>query len=187
VARRTLPGRAVLLTFDDGYADFADHAAPILCRHDFGAVINLVTDRVGQTNEWDEGDLPLMSWEAVRELCAMGFSFGAHTATHPKLTDLSVEAVVREASRARSTLTEKLGRPPETFAYPYGFHDEPIAHLVGGCGFSFGLLAGGGPASFRHDLLSLPRIEITGDDDLATFARKVGLPGPGTDSEQGTR
>jgi len=174
-ARRVLPGRAVLLTFDDGYADFADHAVPILRRHGFGALVNLVTDRVGQVNDWDEGELPLMSWGAIRELYAAGVSFGAHTATHPRLTALSAEAVVREASRARSALTEELGRPPEAFAYPYGSHDEAIARLVGGCGFSFGLLAAGGSASLGHDLLVLPRIEITGNDDLAAFARKVGI------------
>ena len=44
---RLPPPRSVVITFDDGYADNASIAAPILAKHRFPATIFLVTDLVG--------------------------------------------------------------------------------------------------------------------------------------------
>ena len=52
-ARRALPGRAVIITFDDGYHDFYDYAWPLLKRYGFGAYVFLVAEHVGKTNVWD--------------------------------------------------------------------------------------------------------------------------------------
>src|SRR5205085_263883 len=122
--RRTpLPGHRVMITFDDGYADFVDHAAPLLRRHGFTAMVFLVSDRIGSTNEWDTvyGEtLPLLDWEVVRSLQAEGIDFGSHTATHPKLTGLSPAQVVRELARSRATLEQRLERRVTAVAYPHG-------------------------------------------------------------------
>ena len=52
-ARRPLPGRRVLLTFDDGFRDFLTDAWPLLARYGFGATVFLVADLVGGANRWD--------------------------------------------------------------------------------------------------------------------------------------
>src|SRR6266545_4103110 len=62
---RTLPPKAVLLTFDDGYADFPDHALPILQRWGFGAAVFVITKKIAVTNPWD-GAL-LMSASQMRD------------------------------------------------------------------------------------------------------------------------
>jgi peptidoglycan/xylan/chitin deacetylase (PgdA/CDA1 family) len=177
-ASRPLAGRRVVLAFDDGYADFVDNALPALRRHGFGAVISLVTDHVGGVNEWDGGQLPLLTWATARELEQDGITFAAHGATHSALTELPLAEVAREASRARTAVTRELGAPPTTFTYPYGLHDEAIARLIGGCGYAYGLMAAGGPAGVRDHAMLLPRIEIEGGDDLTAFAAKLGLPPP---------
>src|SRR5436305_725617 len=50
--REELPERPVILTFDDGYQDFIDHAVPILQRHGFMATIFLVAAAMGQLSPW---------------------------------------------------------------------------------------------------------------------------------------
>src|SRR5207244_2289516 len=49
----TLPPRPVALTFDDGYADTAGTAAPILSEFGYAATLFVVAERVGGWNTWD--------------------------------------------------------------------------------------------------------------------------------------
>lgn len=51
----SLPDRAVLVTFDDGYRDNHDEALPILREHAIPATIFLATDHIGSTDPfwWD--------------------------------------------------------------------------------------------------------------------------------------
>jgi peptidoglycan/xylan/chitin deacetylase (PgdA/CDA1 family)/2-polyprenyl-3-methyl-5-hydroxy-6-metoxy-1,4-benzoquinol methylase len=174
--RRPLPGRAVIITFDDGYADFRSHAWPLLRRYEFSACVFLVADRVGGTNDWDEayGEVvPLLQWPEVRELRSEGIEFGSHAATHRPLTSLTLEEATREAIRSLRSLTEGLGAPVRAIAYPHGDADGAIRHLVGACGYLYGLTCRPGACAFGDDLLDLPRIEVTGHDRLQHFVEKI--------------
>ena len=46
-------GRPLLITFDDGYDDFAEQAWPALKANDLSAEVFIVTDMVGGSAEWD--------------------------------------------------------------------------------------------------------------------------------------
>ncbi|MGD9588157.1 MAG: polysaccharide deacetylase family protein [Pyrinomonadaceae bacterium] len=48
IANEPVPPRSVVLTVDDGYADFFDVAFPLLTKYEFPATIYVVTDFVGQ-------------------------------------------------------------------------------------------------------------------------------------------
>ena len=74
---RALPDRALLVTFDDGWADNADHALPVLRANGVPATMFVVADAVGQHRPfWQEQvcsaerrgmspPLPYDSWPAV--------------------------------------------------------------------------------------------------------------------------
>src|SRR5262249_23321631 len=47
-----LPPRAVAITFDDGCASVAEHAAPALAEHGLRATVFCVAGHLGGTNEW---------------------------------------------------------------------------------------------------------------------------------------
>lgn len=176
-AKEPLPGRAVLFTFDDGYRDFAEHAWPLLRRYGFTALVFLVADAVGGTNEWDEAygeRLPLLSWEEIRRLHAEGVELGSHTATHRPLTSLSATDVVREVARSRAVLTRGLGGPVEAIAYPHGAADEVVRHLTGACGYRSGLTCNPAHSGFDDPPLALPRLEVRGDASFADFVALLG-------------
>jgi peptidoglycan/xylan/chitin deacetylase (PgdA/CDA1 family)/SAM-dependent methyltransferase len=158
--RRNIPGRPIIITFDDGYVDFEEHAWPLLERFGFGATLFVVTAHVGGTSAWDhDAARPLLDWAALRRLRAKGLRLGAHSHTHPALTGADVVRIAREAAVARREMADALGEAVSAFAFPYGEHDAVVRHLVGACGYRFGLTVRPGAAGFGDDLLNLPRFE----------------------------
>lgn len=176
--RRPLPGRPILITFDDGYRDIAEHAAPILRRHGMVATVFVVTDAVGTTAAWDRAfgePAPLLSWPEIRRLCGEGFSFAAHGASHRALTGLPTAELVEEGRRARRTLAVALQTPVTALAYPYGDEDGAVRVAMRECGFHCGFTVEHGVASVWGDPMRLPRIEVSGLEDLGAFAAKLGV------------
>ena len=49
---RPIPPRAVVLTFDDGYENFYEHAYPALARYGFPAMVYLLSGFIGQDATW---------------------------------------------------------------------------------------------------------------------------------------
>jgi peptidoglycan/xylan/chitin deacetylase (PgdA/CDA1 family) len=175
-SRRPLPGRAIILTFDDGYADFRDFAEPILKKFGFSAVLFVVAECVGKENQWDHDyaeKLELMNWDDLRELEAAGFEIGSHSASHPAFSALRAEEIVTEAAGSRATLARHLGAAILSFAYPYGDFDPVAKHVTGSCGYLFGLSCRSGLASLTDDLLALPRVEVSRDLSLAQFINAI--------------
>ena len=177
--KRPLSGRAVHITFDDGYRDFLEHAFPVLQRYNFGATVFLVAEQVGKTNRWDSviygEEVPLMTWQEVRQLQTAGIHFGSHSATHPALTALTPAQVVEEGLRSRTILEDKLGWPVTTFAYPYGDTNKVVQHLLGACGYTTGVTTWHYFSHFNDSPLALPRVEVAGSDSPAMFRAKLGL------------
>jgi peptidoglycan/xylan/chitin deacetylase (PgdA/CDA1 family) len=65
------------------------------------------------------------------------FEIGAHTLTHPKLTDLSYERAKAEIEGSKAALERILGRRVLGFCYPFGDHNESIIQLVKDAGYAY--------------------------------------------------
>ncbi len=132
--------RSVVITFDDGTRDFAEHARPVLLQHGFFATLFVVSGHVGGVSSWDQnlGELarPLLGWDDLRALSAEGFEIGSHTHRHRPLTTLTDDEAREELALSRTTLSEQLGGAPEQFAYPRGFYRAEHRRLVREAGYS---------------------------------------------------
>jgi peptidoglycan/xylan/chitin deacetylase (PgdA/CDA1 family) len=129
VAHRTAtgawPAQCVVLTFDDGYANITDVAAPTLLRYGFTATVFLVTQHVGLSNDWAPppaglGPRAMLSWQQVADLAAAGIEIAAHSRTHRNLPSLSADAIADEVSGSRRDIECRLQGPVDSFAYPFG-------------------------------------------------------------------
>jgi peptidoglycan/xylan/chitin deacetylase (PgdA/CDA1 family) len=130
------PERAVVITFDDGYANFFEHGLPTLQQYGFTATVFQVTGFVGQRNDWGPppaglGTLPILAWPQLREMSAAGIEIGAHTRTHPDLRGLPAEAVERELAGSRTDIEQHVGTAVWTCAYPFGAFDGPSLRIAG--------------------------------------------------------
>nr|WP_210328909.1 trifunctional glycosyltransferase/class I SAM-dependent methyltransferase/polysaccharide deacetylase [Mesorhizobium amorphae] len=169
-------GRPVLITFDDGFQNFADHAWPILRANDLTAEVFLVTDLVGKSAQWDADSgppTPLMDAGTVRRLAGEGAFFGSHMATHRAIDGLSTSDLAAELLRSRMFVERWTGRPTMAFAAPFSVTDRRLGRLAKECGYRIGFGGRHGPADLDGDPIDLPRIEIRGDRSLDDFVAIV--------------
>lgn len=170
-----LPAKPVVVTFDDGFADFASEAVPVLQRYRCSATLYICTGYVGQTSRWllaeGEGNRPMMSWDEISTLPAAGIECGAHTQTHPQLDTLRLGAAREEIVRSKATLEDRLGRPVESFAYPHGYHGPRVRELVRQAGYTSACAVKHAMSSTGDDRFALARIIVGADVDTAGLSR----------------
>ena len=228
--QKRLPDRAVLITFDDGYFDFIDHAWPILNKLKLPSTVYIPTsypDNPELVFWWDklyaafsqtvENKLQIdslkeellltdnkqrmqslkllqnfvktlpnneamdlvenvchmlgvvdvvkqsaMNWDQLRSLHKEGVTLGAHTRTHPLLTQLSHDEVRKEIKGSCEDLKREIGDVLPVFAYPNGSHNQDVVDIVGQEGFDLSVTVIDGLNDMNTvDPLRLNRTEIT--------------------------
>ncbi|WGR97253.1 glycosyltransferase [Bradyrhizobium sp. ISRA443] len=165
-------GRPLLITFDDGYQDFAEQAWPILKANDLSAEVFIVTDLVGARAEWDAPfgtPAPLMDAGRIIALAGEGAMFGSHLARHPRSDRLSSSELAEELLRSRIQLETWLERPTTSLAAPFGCTDQRLRILAAECGYKAIFNTVDRAARLQDNLLDLPRIEVRGDQNLEAF------------------
>ncbi|HEX3648536.1 MAG TPA: polysaccharide deacetylase family protein [Pseudonocardiaceae bacterium] len=165
-------GRArglVGLTFDDGYADFAEYVVPALRRYGFTATVYVIAGLLGGANHWDP-DGPrkqLMTADQVARVADDGIEIGSHGLNHLSLPGLPADALAAETVRSRRILRAISGQPVTGFCYPYGDLSPQAVASVRAAGYDHGC------AIWRSELtgrLALPRTYV-GDVDTGVRLR----------------
>lgn len=160
-------GGTVAITFDDGYKDNLEVAAPILRRHGLTACFFIATDFIGTDRVgWWDAKLGVqsrwMTWDDVRSLEAMGFEVAAHTKNHVDLGEVAGDAAREEIEGSARRIESELDRPVPWFSFPYGRKEnitEANRELVRDIGLQCCCSAYGGdvrPISDPFDLRRLP-------------------------------
>jgi peptidoglycan/xylan/chitin deacetylase (PgdA/CDA1 family) len=159
------------LTFDDGYTNVLETALPVLRQHGFGATAYIISDRLGGTNEWDEGPVwQLMTGGQVRELAAAGIEIGSHAATHMRLAGASPAQLTAEISESRTSLGALLGTEIRGFAFPYGSMDAASRQAVRDAGYEYACAVEASTAEIG--LMALPRLYVGEQDDARRMTVK---------------
>lgn len=170
-------GRVCAITFDDGFADNADVALPILERHGHRATCYVVSERIGGTNDWSFDVLgaasPLMDESRVRRWIEAGMELGAHTRTHARLTALDASALWDEIAGSKRALEDRFGREVTQFCYPWGAHDDRVVEAVREAGFTAATTTVRGRARPPLDLLRVPRLHVLRHHGPVAFRLKL--------------
>ena len=159
------------LTFDDGYADFAEHALPVLARYGFGATAFPVAGLLGGYNDWDpEGPRkPLMTAAQVRQVAEEGIEIGSHGLRHIPLPGTPTAALAAEAAESRAILQAASGQEVAGFCYPWGYLDAATVGAVQAAGYSYGCAIWRTPEA---GLFALTRAYIDDDDTCVHLVAK---------------
>jgi peptidoglycan/xylan/chitin deacetylase (PgdA/CDA1 family) len=167
---RTLPKRPLILTFDDGYTCFDEHAWPALRARDMGAWVFLVASLIGGTNSWDRGErsFPLLGPERIAALQRDGVRFGSHGDGHVPLARVPREQADADLRRSRETLGDLLGRSVDVVAYPFSNQSRGVRRAARDAGYRCAVRGKGRMNSSRTDPFGLRRIKM---DDTMTVER----------------
>lgn len=173
---RELPERAVVLTFDDGFADFHTNALPLLQEHGFTATLFVTTGWIA-----DAGHSPrprpgrMLTWRQIHDTAAKGVEIGAHSHTHPQLDQLSNEQLSQELRTSKALLEERMGdlMPELGLAYPFGYSSARVRRAAQAAGYKYACAVGNALSSPAPDLFALPRLTVRRSTPLRTFGSIV--------------
>jgi peptidoglycan/xylan/chitin deacetylase (PgdA/CDA1 family) len=161
LAQGTAPARAVVITFDDAWADTHANALEHLMERRVPATLFVPSRQL---------DHPCrMTRAQLLEIAAAGVSIGAHSRTHVNLTSCDDAELEREVRGSREDLEDLLGESCTRFAYPAGHLDPRVRAAVVAAGFRSAVTTVRGWARAGVDPLAVPRSFVE-DFEAATFA-----------------
>ena len=164
----------IVVTFDDGTADLADVATPILVRHGVPATVYLATKFVDAGVDFPDDGTPL-SWAAVRDMAATGLvTFGSHTHSHLLLDRLPPAEAVDELDRSKELIEHHVGAPAHHFAYPKAVAASAEVEPLVRARYRSAALGGNRPNPYRGtDVHRLSRTAVQVSDGATFFVRKA--------------
>jgi len=167
-----LPGRPIVITFDDGYRSTLDFALPAVRAHGFFATVFVVTGLFGATNQWDADEIQerLVSMDDVRRIAAEGHDVQSHTRTHRDLNSLPVADALTELAESRVELERVLGTAVDVVAYPWGNPSRRVRDLARQAGYAAGVILRRRVNFDTTSAFALRRIGINNQTSIARFA-----------------
>lgn len=164
----------VVVTFDDGTADFVENALPILVEHRVPTLLYLATRFAEEGLDFPGGG-PAVSWAGLADAVSTGLvEVGAHTHTHALLDRLPPDRIADELDRSNGLIEDNLQRPARHFAYPKAVPGSVAAEAAVRSRYRSAALAGtrANPIG-RTDPHRLARSPIQVSDGMRWFRRKV--------------
>jgi len=164
----------VVVTFDDGTADFAEQAVPVLVRHRIPVTLYATTAFLAG-GDAGPAATPQLSWAALADTLTTGLvDVGSHTHGHRLLDRLPDADVEGELDRSIALVEDRLGRTPQDFAYPKAMPGSPVADRAVRARFRSAALAGTRANRVgATDLHRLARSPVQRSDGMRWFRRKV--------------
>jgi len=123
----------------------------------------------------DPEQLATMDWDALLEHAQRGVVIGSHSVSHPHLTRLSADELRRELNESKEEIEDRLGRPCEDLAYPYGEHDERVRAAARAAGYGRAYALRGS----RSDPYAAPRVDLYRRHTVPRTLLKVAASRPG--------
>ena len=157
--RAALPERAVVLTADDGHRSQFEQMAPRLQERGWPATFFVYPSAISNADY-------AMTWPQLQTLAERpGLSVQSHTLWHPNLLrerrgqpPAAFERFARQQlGQSRQVLQQRLGRPVDLLAWPFGLSDTGLQALAAETGYAAAFALGNRSASARDALFDMPR------------------------------
>lgn len=175
-SKSCIPKRSIAITFDDGYKDNLTEAIPILREFNFPASVFVCVDYLEpgkkETNDyWTKWDF--LTTEDLYHLLNYDIEIGLHSMTHRRLANLNHSETNREIAESKIKLENYLNKKVVLFSYPHGAFNKRVIGTLKANGFIAACCSRGGKNNLKSDFYKLKRIEITKNDNINEFKKKI--------------
>lgn len=164
----------VVLTADDGTADWVEILLPLLAARGLPMTWYVATSFVDEQRDFPHGGRPI-TWSALRDAVSTGLiTVGSHTHSHAVMSRLDSRSAAIELDRSIERIETEVGKACQHFAYPKALAASVEAEREVRRRFRSAALAGNrvnSPGS--TDPARLGRTPVKRSDDARRFASKV--------------
>ncbi len=160
--------KKVLITIDDGFKSFYEHAWPYLKKNKIPFILFISTEAVGKNG--------YMTWSQIKEIESESFAFiGNHSHSHEYLLDISYDKFQNDILKSIEIFKKNLGYNPIFFSYPFGeFSLEHTSFIKKFFKYGFGQHSG--VIDVNKNPYELPRFPINEKyGDLKRFEFNIDL------------
>jgi peptidoglycan/xylan/chitin deacetylase (PgdA/CDA1 family) len=166
-----LPSRPVVLTFDDGYADFYTTAFPILAEHNFRAVAYIVPGFLNRRMYMTPDQVVALDRTGMVEIAS-------HTMTHVNLVAAAPADLAWQVGQSKAVLEGMLGHPVLDFCYPAGAFNQAVVNALVAAGYRTATTELWGTSHSSSDAMTWTRVRVGGGEKLPEFSAGLGIPEP---------
>jgi peptidoglycan/xylan/chitin deacetylase (PgdA/CDA1 family) len=118
----------------------------------------------------------MLNLPELHQLAGAGMCIGAHTVSHPMLSQSSPDVAWSEILESKHKLEQTLGQEVWALAYPFGDLSSVTSRelqMAKGAGFKGAFLNVDGDFGIKVPKFALPRVHITGEMSLAEFEAHI--------------
>ncbi len=163
--RREPLDRAVVLTFDDGYADQFRYAVPLLRQYGDSATFYVVTGELGRPHH--------LTWAQLRAMLAQHLDVAAHGVYHDDLSQMTPAQQRFEIEDSVERLRADLHAPVDSYAYPSGRFTRETLTLVNRADVALGVTTDSAYVLPPENRLEMTRLRVRGQWRIGDFASAV--------------
>lgn len=172
----------IAVSFDDGYLDNFENAAPVLLKHQVPCTFFISTEKIRDNKPFDHDmralgfGLDNMSWDQVKQMNAWGLHFGSHTRNHVNLAEVSDEVALEELQGSLNDIRTQLGQEQVFIAFPYGRKKHITAariDMMKQIGYAACFSAYGGLNKMDIDRFNIRRIGVNWAFDLTALQARL--------------
>ncbi len=160
--------KKILLTIDDAFSSFYEHAWPYLKQEKIPFILFVSTEAIGKYG--------YMNWSQIKEVEKEDFAFiGNHSHSHEYLIEYSFDKFKNDIDTSIKLFNENLGYNPIYFSYPFGEYSLNQKKYISNK-FKFAFGQNSGVIDLNKDKYELPRFPINekyGDIDRFSFLIKL--------------
>jgi peptidoglycan/xylan/chitin deacetylase (PgdA/CDA1 family) len=168
----SVPVPTVVLTFDDGYADNFVNLRAVVEHYNIPVFLFLSTAHVesgspfGHDVKHEQTNFLPLSWNQVRVLSRLGFSFGCHTRSHFDCGSSDTAKLEEEIAGSKRDLGSQVGIWTDYFSFPWG-----MAENISGEALRLAKV------SFPYVFAAAGGVNVIGTDARETLLRREDYPG----------
>lgn len=161
----------IALTFDDGYADFAQYALPLMEARGIPSTLYVTSGWIdgGSIAPTTRPNEQFLSWSMLRDIANAKVEIGSHSHTHPQMDTIGKMAILDELIRSRALIEDAIERHVGAFAYPHGYNSPTVRKLTKDVGYDNATAVRNALSHPDDSQYGLARLMVFSDTSTETF------------------